>query len=287
MKKLFAVWIIAMLAPAATTNSTYRSEVEAWRQKREAALKADGGWLTVTGLFWLHPGENTIGSDASNDVVLPEGSPSRFGVLKLEGSRAFFKASDPAVKLNGNPVKEAEFHTTGDALSAGAVQLLLLKRGERYALRLKDANSKLRRQFTGLKWYPVQEDWRVIAQFVPFETPAKLSFDSVIGETEIMDSPGYVTFERGGHAYKLQAAGEKKRLFFVIRDQSSGKSTYAAARFLYSEVGPDGNVVLDFNKAENPPCAFTPYATCPLPPPQNRLAVAVEAGEQKYEGLGH
>lgn len=276
--------------PAATVNHDYRAEINQWRQRREAALKADGGWLTVTGLFWLKQGENTLGSDASSDILLPETSQAHFGTVFVDGGKIRFTSADANVRLNGQPVQEAELHIGAgekqDILSTAAIQLLPIKRGDRLALRLKDTNSKLRSSFVGLKWYPVDEAWRITGTFVPFSAPTKLTFETVIGETEVMDSPGYVTFERAGQTYKLQAAGQGKRLFFVIRDQTSGKSTYGL-RFLYSEVGADGSVVLDFNKAENPPCAFTPYATCPLPPPQNRLSFAVTAGELNYEGGGH
>jgi uncharacterized protein (DUF1684 family) len=193
------------------------------------------------------------------------------------------------VTLNGKPVRQAElrYGPPADVLSSGPLDLLLLKRGERYALRLKDKDSELRKKFTGLSWYPVREEWRITAKFVPAQGPAKMVFDTVIGQQESMDSPGYAVFERGGKTYKLQAAAEGDELFFVIRDQTSGKTTYEASRFLYADMPKNGQVVLDFNKAENPPCAFTPYATCPLPPPQNRLTLAVEAGEMKYAGSGH
>jgi len=175
-----------------------------------------------------------------------------------------------------------------DVLSAGPLDLLLLKRGDRLAIRMKDKNSDLRKKFTHLSWYPIREDWKITGKFIPLAAPAKLILDNIIGDRETAQSPGYVEFQRGGQTFKLQAIGEGKRLFFVIRDLTSGKTTYAASRFLYTEAPKeDGTVILDFNKTENPPCAFTPYATCPLPPPQNRLPLAIEAGEQKYQGSGH
>jgi uncharacterized protein (DUF1684 family) len=277
-------------ATAAAVDNAYRTQIEQWRQQREAALKADGGWLTVTGLFWLKDGVNSLGSGPENDIVLPESAPASVGTIKVENGAAVFTASIPSVTLNGKAVREAPFHYAGpaDVLSIGPLDLLLLKRGDRLALRLKDKNSALRKKFTRLSWYPVQEDWRITGKFIPLPEPRKLVLDSVIGEQETMQSPGYVEFQRGGQTYKLQAVGQGKRLFFVIRDRTSGKTTYPASRFLYADAPKeDGTVVLDFNKAENPPCAFTSYATCPLPPPQNRLPLAIEAGEQKYEGSGH
>jgi uncharacterized protein (DUF1684 family) len=275
---------------AATTDTAYQQQIEQFRQQREAALKADGGWLTVSGLFWLKDGPNTLGSGPENDIVLPETVPASLGVVKVENGAAAFTSASPFATLNGKPVKEAPLHFAGpvDVLSSGPVDLLLLKRGNRLALRLKDKNAITRKKFTHLTWYPVREDWKITAKFVSLATPAKLVLDNIIGDQEVTESPGYAEFQRDGQTYKLQAVGEGKRLFFIIRDRTSGKTTYAAARFLYADApGTDGTVVLDFNKAVNPPCAFTSYATCPLPPLQNRLALAIEAGEQKYEGAGH
>jgi hypothetical protein len=280
----------AIAALAATVDSAYRTQIEQWRQQRETALKADGGWLTVTGLFWLKEGANSLGSGPASDIVLPESAPANLGAIKVENGAAVFASAADSVTLNGQAVQEAPFHYAGpaDVLSVGPLDLLLLKRGDRLALRVKDKNSALRKNFTHLSWYPIQEEWRIVGKFIPLAEPAKLVLDSVIGEQEVMQSPGSVEFGRGGQTYKLQAVGQGKRLFFVMRDLTSGKTTYAASRFLYADAPKDdGTVVLDFNKAENPPCAFTPYATCPLPPPQNRLSLAIEAGERKYEGAGH
>lgn len=270
---------------AASVDSPYRAQIEQYRAKPEAALKADGGWLTVTGLFWLKEGENTLGSDTANDIVLPDTAPARLGTVKLEHGVPVFTAATTEVALNGKPVSEATLRTAGppDVLSTGAVEFFLIKRGgDRYAVRLKDKNSALRKNFTHIGFYPVQEDWKLTAKYVSYPSPAKLIFESVIGEQETMSSPGYVEFERGGQTYKLLAAAKGSSLFFVIRDRTSGKTTYAASRFLHTEAPKNGLVVLDFNKLENPPCAFTPYATCPLPPPENRLPLAIEAGELKY-----
>jgi len=288
---LAAIGVACVSIAAATLDSAYRVEIDQWRQQREAALRADGGWLTVTGLFWLKEGANSLGSGPENDILLPESAPASLGTVKVEKGSAVFTAAAPSsVTLNGKPVQEAAFHYAGpaDVLSTGPLDLLLLKRGDRLAVRLKDKNSALRKNFTHLSWYPVSEDWNITGKFVALPAPAKLVLDSIIGEQEIMQTPGYVEFQHGGQTYKLQAVAEGRRLFFVIRDLTSGRKTYAAARFLYSDPPKeDGTVLLDFNKAQNPPCAFTPYATCPLPPPQNRLSLAIEAGEQKYEGSVH
>jgi hypothetical protein len=273
---------------AETSDPQYRAQIEQWRQKREAALKADWGWLTVSGLFWLKDGPNTIGSDAANDILLPESAPARLGTLEIASGQATFTASTPSVTFNGKPVSKTEMIPDSlDVLAVGSLRLLLIQRGSRLGIRLKDNNSKARREFTHLSWYPIEESWRIAAKFIPAPSATKMVFDSVIGEKETMDSPGYAEFERDGKTYRLQAASEGDMLFFVIRDQTSGKTTYPASRFLYTDPPRDGVVILDFNKAENPPCAFTDYATCPLPPPQNRLSLAITAGERKYEGGAH
>jgi len=289
MRSLFLVSALATVAfaalEAASANPAYRAEIEQYREKRVAALKAEDGWLNVTGLFWLKAGENTLGSDTANDIVLPDTAPAHLGSIRLDHGTSVFTASAASVELNGKPVRQATLHSSGspDVLSTGAIQLLLIKRGDdRYALRLRDRNSALRKNFTHIGYYPVREDWKITAKFVPYPSPVKLTFETIIGEREISSSPGYVEFERGGQTYKLLPTTQGTSLFLVIRDRTSGKTTYGAARFLHTELPKDGLVLLDFNKLENPPCAFTPYATCPLPPPQNRLPVAIEAGELKY-----
>lgn len=286
-----ALPVLALMTTAILAESIdpeYRAQIEHWRQQREAALKADWGWLTVSGLFWLKDGPNTIGSDAANDILLPESAPARLGTLKIASGQATFTASTPSVTFNGKPVSKTEMIPDSlDVLAVGSLRLLLIQRGSHLGIRLKDNNSKARREFTHLSWYPIEESWRITAKFIPAPSATKMVFDSVIGEKETMDSPGYAEFERDGKTYRLQAASEGDMLFFVIRDQTSGKTTYPASRFLYADPPRDGVVILDFNKAENPPCAFTNYATCPLPPPQNRLSLAITAGERKYEGGAH
>jgi uncharacterized protein (DUF1684 family) len=247
---------------------------EQWRRDHEATLKADGGWLTVTGLFWLRNGANTVGSDAADDIVLPRGS-ERAGAFELRDNRITFvrPVQEPVVL---RPDSE-------DAISQDGLSMFVIQRGDRYAIRLKDSQSNLRQQFTGLRWYPVKEDYLVNATFVPNKTPRVIAITNVLGQTEDTPSPGYVVFKLHGRQHRLEPVLEGNQFFFIFRDLTSGKETYPAGRFLYTDLPSEGRVVLDFNKAENPPCAFTPYATCPLPPPQNRLQVHVEAGELNYE----
>jgi uncharacterized protein len=282
----------ALAFSASAADDGYRDEIARWRQKRLETLKADDGWLTVSGLFWLKPGETRIGSDPSNDILLPARTPDSLGTLKLADGKAFFYVDRGVmVTRNGSPFSGGEIHSDAaehpDTLAIGDVKLILIKRGSRLALRLKDNQNPLRASFAGLRWYPPRADWRIEAKFVASPAPTKLMLDTIVGESEAEDSPGYVRFEHEGKAYQLQAIGQKNgSLWFVFRDKTSGRATHGGARQLYADAPRDGVVVLDFNKATNLPCAYIPYATCPLAPPQNRLSVAVEAGELKYEPRG-
>ncbi len=267
-----------VLLAALLLLGSYESAIESWRDAREARLKADDGWLTVAGLFWLKPGANSVGSAEPADVVLPrDAAPERLGTLELAGDRARFRPA-PAVAA-AETVLQAN---APGALVYGRLKLLLIERGGRYAIRLKDNASEMRKRFTHLNWFPVDESWRITARFVQYPAPRKMTFASAIGIPQEMASPGYVEFARGGATHRLEPVSEGNRLFFVFRDATSGKSTYGGGRFLYADPPRNGFVLLDFNKAENPPCVFTPYATCPLPPKQNRLAIAVAAGEKMY-----
>lgn len=271
-------------------GETYTPYIERWRREREVDLKSDDGWLTVCGLSWLRPGETRVGSDPGNDVVLPAHAPAVAGVLTLdpEGNASFRPASCVTVTRDGRPFEPGEIHSDAggspDILAVGDLRLILLKRGERMALRIKDNRSPIRARSAGLRWYPADEGWRIPAKFVAYPTPTRLTFDTIVGERETLESPGYVTFERGGQKYHLQAARQKGgELWFVFRDATSGRTTHGGARQLTADPPRGNEVILDFNKAVNLPCAYIPYATCPLAPRQNRLSLAIEAGEKMYE----
>jgi uncharacterized protein len=264
----FALGPIAILAA-----STYSSDIAAWRKAREEQLRSDGNWLTVTGFFWLDDGPNTFGRGPGNKVVLPDG-PARAGVFTVRNRKVTVTADGKTRAIKPN---------SDDAFKAGRLTLLVLERGGRFAIRLKDPQSQARREFRGIDYYPPKAAYRVTAKFIP--RPRKVPVLNVLGQTEQYDSPGYAEFRLSGQTLKLYAILEEpgaKELFYIFRDQTSGKETYGAGRFLYSDLPRDGKVTLDFNKAYNPPCAFTAYATCPLPPPGNRLPVRIEAGEKKY-----
>ena len=267
--------------------SDYARAVSEWRNNREAKLKADYGWLTVVALHWLKEGDNRVGSDPGAEVRLPPSVPAKVGVITLRNGKAHFKPDGSAPTLRGKPVLAMDLKPDTvpdyDMLDIGPVRFFVIQRENRFGVRVKDNQSQARTRFNGLQWYPADPSWRIRAKFVPWDKPRVLSFDTEIGVKEQDQSPGYVTFKRGGQEYRLEPVVDGSQLWFVMRDQTSGKTTYAASRFLYAPMPKDGYVDLDFNKAENPPCVFTAYATCPLPPPQNRLNLAVTAGERNYK----
>ncbi|HEX3743991.1 MAG TPA: DUF1684 domain-containing protein [Bryobacteraceae bacterium] len=260
-------------AVAMFAASNYASEIAAWRAQRLAELKADGGWLSLTGLFWLHEGTNPFGTDASGEIVLPDG-PAHAGAFHLDHGKV-------SVTLDGatHDVKP----NSSDVVKVGRLSMLVIKRSDKVGIRVKDPESEARRGFKGIESFPMAESYRIAAKWVA--EPRKIPILNVIGQTEESESPGYAVFQLHGREFTLHPIFEEpgaKELFYIFRDETSGKETYPAGRFFYSDLPKDGHVILDFNKAYNPPCAFTPYATCPLPPPENRLAVRIEAGEKRY-----
>lgn len=263
----------ATLAVAAVLMaSEYQNEIARWRQNRAASLKAEGGWLSLAGLFWLEEGANPFGRDAA--IALPDGPP-RAGAFDLRGGKVTVTMDGTTRALQPN---------SADVVKVARLSLYLIKRGDKFGIRVKDPQSKARVGFHGLDYFPADETYRVTARWVA--EPRQIPILNVLGQTEPSECPGYAVFELQGKQFRLYPILEEPgatQLFFIFRDQTAGKETYGAGRFLYSEMPKDGHVVLDFNKAYNPPCTFTPYATCPLPPPENKLPVRIEAGEKKYE----
>jgi len=221
-------------------------------------------------------------------IRLPrESAPERVGSFLFRGRKTvFFAERGAGVTVNGAPVTTIEMHPDKDGpptvIAFGDFSMHVIQRGERFGIRLRDTNSKFRREFRGLEWFPISETYRVRARFVTHPAPRTIAVPNVLGDVERRPSPGYALFTLDGKEYRLEPVTEENRLFFIFKDLTSGKETYPAGRFLYADMPKDGNVEVDFNKAYNPPCAFTPYATCPLPPKQNRLAVRIPAGEKRY-----
>jgi uncharacterized protein len=281
--------LLFIFVVGAKGQTEYEKTIQTARAEREAKLKAADGWLTVSGLFWLKEGANEFGADPRNDLVIAaSGAPNKIGTFALQGDKVTLRvASGVNVTVNDKPVQE--YLLQGDSVKKpevirhGDLAFLLLKRGARYGIRLKDKNAATRREFTGLRWYPVKEEYRVIAQFLSYDQPKEVLIINILGDVENYKSPGLLKFQLHGQEYTLEPVNSGEKLFLILRDQTSGKTTYGASRFLYAEQPKDGKVVLDFNLAINPPCAFTAFATCPLPPKQNRLNVAIEAGELIYQ----
>jgi uncharacterized protein (DUF1684 family) len=295
MVQRLVVVVLGLLGVASASVSApdpaYRAEIDKWREAREARLKGDGGWLQVVGLFWLKDGANTFGTGAENAIVLPGGSaPPRAGVFELRNGKTTVRLEAGVLAtVDGKPATVQELRPDvpgpADMLKlAPRLTLHVIERGGRYGIRLKDTQSALLKEFTGLRWFPVREDHRIEARFVPYDPPKKVPVPNVLGQVEELTSPGYAVFTIGGREVRLDPVLEEpgaEQLFFIFRDETARKETYPAGRFLYAPTPKDGVVRLDFNKAYSPPCAFTPYATCPLPPKQNRLPVRIEAGEMR------
>jgi len=282
---LVAVLALAILP---VDPASYRTQIENWRQQREENLKAENGWLTVAGLFWLKEGESTMGAGRENNFVLPPGSaPMKVGTFDFHGGKTIFQAAPGVtVTVNGKPVSKASLVADSagspDVLRIRDLSMFVIQRGSRFGVRLKDKDSEARRNFAGTRWFPVSGEYRVTAKFVPYTPPKKISVPNILGDVDQEASPGYVEFTLKGQQLRLDPVSEGNVLFFIFKDLTAGKETYPPGRFLYADMPQNGEVVLDFNQAVDPPCAFTPYATCPLPPAQNHLPVRIEAGELRY-----
>lgn len=286
---LFAVCLAGLLLPepAAGQEQAYTQRIETWRQEREARLRSETGWLTIAGLHWLQAGDNRVGSAADNDIVLPaDAAPAHVGVFRLEHGTTTFRAG-PGVEVwqHGEKVQTASLGVgaASDALRIGRLSLWVHTSGQRFAIRLRDPDHPLRKTFNGLRWFPIDAAYRVEARFEPYERSKSVTMLNILGDRERFQSPGQVVFELRGQTVRLEpVVGGPNELFFVFRDATSGTETYGAARFLHAPLPRDGRLSLDFNTAYNPPCAYNPFTTCPLPTRQNRLGLRIEAGELAY-----
>jgi len=260
-----------------------------FRTDRVATLTRDSGWLTVAGLHFLSQGDNRLGSDPSNDIVLDFASvPAHVGVITVDGTSVRIKAA-PGQSLIINKVSQTESELHGafdkqsiDTLEFGPVTFFVHFSGPRLALRVRDQDSALRKQFRGLRWYEPNAKFRTVGTFAPYAETKVVQIPNILGDLEPFSAIGTVTFDLAGAKHTMEAWGSLKAPWLVFRDRTSGRETYPSARFLYTPPVADGKVVVDFNFAQNPPCAYNPYTTCPLPPSQNRLSIAIEAGEKKY-----
>ena len=285
-------------SPAASTpqqksepDDPYEKEIRNFQHEREAALKTDTGWLTIAGLFFLTQPRTSFGSDPLNDIVLPPAAPAKAGTFELRDGHVHLTAA-PGVtfQLDGKPVTNLDLKSDADGppdrVSLGDLQLWVHMSGGRLSIRLRDKNSQLRREFTGTSWFPIDKAYRVDAEFKPYAKPKTLQVPNILGDIDSLKVPGIVSFTLNGQNLTMEPVveGDEKEFWFIFRDLTSGKETYAAARFMYLPLPVNGHMTIDFNRAENPPCAYNAYTTCPLPPEQNRLRVRIEAGEKTYTG---
>jgi uncharacterized protein (DUF1684 family) len=279
---LIGMALLSAVLMSAKTSASYTDSIREWQKHRDAGLRAENSWLTLVGLFWLKPGDNTIGSAPTNDFVLPKTAPPLIGRLHLaDGKITLIEPSGAQKNLSfddNNP----------DVVKAGSVSFFAIKRGERLGIRAKDSASPVLKNFEGVSFFPINPAMRFEAKLIP--DVQKVPILNVLGQTEMEESPGWVEFTFQGHAYRLRPIYEEtakgKTLYFLFKDLSNKTQTYPAGRMLNVPLAVNGKVDLDFNRAYNPPCTFTPYATCPLPPKENRLPFVVNAGELRYKD-GH
>lgn len=280
----------------ASDDGSYYKAIEKWRAERLEEINGEDGWVTLIGLFWLREGQNSFGSDPSNQIVLPQSNVPKFagsfwldkGIVRLEAK--------PEARITSEGKADTSLVLNSDAdgkptvLMLGSLKLFVINRSGKFGLRVKDKQSPTRSHFKGLDYFPIDLKWRLKAKFESYVPPKIIPVVNVLGVVENMTSPGALVFEVNGKSYRLDPVLEKgsNQLFVMFADMTTGKETYGAGRYLYTDPPEvDGEVTVDFNKAHNPPCAFTVFATCPLPPRQNRLTIRVAAGEKKYVGSGH
>ena len=270
-----------------------QAAIARWRAARVESLTSDNGWLTLTGLFWLKEGDNTFGRAPGNSLVLDNAAlADTAGSFVLTGQKVSFRARPGSgVTHDGQPVTELDLapdasgHPT--VLSSGPLRFYVIERAGNLGVRVRDLDNPHRSGFRGLEYFPVSTDWVVNARFERYQPVRHIKIINILGMELEMESPGAVVFTKGGHEWRLDTVLEEPgddELFIMFADATSGHETYGAGRFLYIPIPSGATVTVDFNKAYNPPCALNEFATCPLPPWQNRLKLAVTAGEKKYPG---
>ena len=284
----------------AEDQASWQNDLLAWRAQRATNLQAPEGWLSLIALGWLKEGDNSFGSAEDSRVQITGKAPAHIAIVRLNKETGGLRLLPPVegfpkdLLVDGQPAKEqALVPDDGDKpskLTIGTLTIIVIHRDEQFALRVKDLEAPTRVGFHGLRWYAPNAAYRVQARWIPYNPPKVLDIPTILGTTTHMPAPGAAEFILDGQVVRLEPVLEDPKstdLFFILRDATSKTATYGAGRFLYTElpdhgVSQPGEVWLDFNRLVNPPCAFTAYATCPLPPPQNRLSVPIPAGEQRY-----
>lgn len=290
----FALTVLAT-AVVPLPADEFTESLETWRAERVTRLTAPDGWLSLIGLYWLQSGENSVGSAEDASIRLGTG-PAYLGTVELTtaGEVLFTAAPGAMASVARGTLRNAKTETfelnykegRPSLVSAQSLSFFVIQRGDKLGLRVRDAESERRRNFAGIDYFAADPSWRIEAQWTAFALPREISITNILGQVSPAKVPGKAVFTRDGQTFELLpvADGPDEELFFIIGDATSGEETYAAARFVYAAPPQDGKVILDFNRALNPPCAFTPFATCPLPPKENRLPIRVTAGEKNYRG---
>ncbi len=269
----------------------YKTEIDTWHEKRVTELKGPKGWLNIAGLYWLKEGINTFGSDPGNSIVFPEGTiPARAGFFMLKQNKVSLEtAKDVEITSRGKSVKQLIAFNPDSARSApamnyGSLEWFVIKRDDKFGVRLRDFKNPELEKFSGIERFPVDTAWRIEATFEKADTLKTIPITNVLGQTTPQPSPGTLVFQVNGTTYRLDALDEGgDEYFIIVGDETNTRTTYGAGRYLYvARPDAEGKTIVDFNKAYNPPCAFTAFATCPLPPKQNILSVAITAGEKNY-----
>ena len=301
MKKLFlflSLLLIFLLVNACKNENLetkgspeYLEEIKKWDEHRLERLKADDGWLNLVGRTWLKPGNNKFGSAKDNDVIIESDKvPEYMGVFVFEDSSVTMKVNDRVEILwNDTPVKEMKM--IGDesknmtVFQYGPIKWNLIIRDTLYGIRFRDLESEFVKTFKGIERFPVNEDWSLEAEYRPYDPPKKIFVPNVLGQIDKEPSPGSVVFTKDNKTYRLDAIDAGDKLWFIFADGTSGEETYGGGRFLYTDkADSNGIVIVDFNKAYDPPCVLTKFATCPLPPKENYLSLRITAGEKMYGG---
>ena len=296
-----AIAILACLPLRLVAQGAYsQTDEQAWRTQHAADLQRPDGWLSLIALEWLQPGETSIGSAQENRIHLPTTVPAHVAILKLENNAVTLAPPNEGfpsgLQIDGAPAKPQALRADQDKdkfnahVTIGTLNFYVIKRGDKFALRIKDAKSPSLLEFHGLKWFEPNPAYRVTAKWTPYVPAKSVSLLTLVGTEYSEPVPGFAEFTLQGKTFRLEPVLEdpnNPKLFFILKDTTSAESTYPACRFLYTTfpshgVDQPGELLLDFNHLENPPCAYTPYATCPLPPAGNRLAIALPVGEQRY-----
>lgn len=300
---VFAVTVVVACSPSAQEKGVrteqhesmrgHEADVEAWRAKRDEGLRRDDGWLSLVGLHWLDEGENSFGSGENQEIKLPAGKiAEQAGVLRRNGAKVtFVPSSGVEFTVAGKPVESpldlvSDLHEGTTTVEHGSLLFYVIERGDLVGIRVKDRKAELLETFEGMDSFPIDPSWRLEGRYTSYDEPQTMMIPNVLGTASEAEILGEIEFEHEGAKFVLKGTGNPEESFFLVfGDKTNGHGTYGGGRFLYTEaVTEDGTVVADFNKAYNPPCVFTPYATCPLPPADNRLTFGVGAGEKSFRG---